>query len=472
MIFTPLYYKNKLHIINPHGDMGIITLWSRPKQAIQLFTSIGINLSPSTSRIAVLGNLYGNGLQQLLRNLLYNPQITYLIIIGQNLSGSREELINFFKYGIESTDYLGTQAYKIRETQRIIDNLITPQSFKNKVQLFTSGVLSEDTTQKACQDFFETLPPKMPCTLPRIDIPIPKTDCLRYPSEPRSHNILKETPLSAWKELIFKLVRFGYHNTLKKGVRIELQNVKIVIKNPIKEEKVSDYGFSLAHFETYQMRILDAGLHGHSYTYGNRMRGYFEYEHNKVDSLEYVVTLFKKDRETRHAYISLWDPNRDLPEGHGCPCMVSLFFRMFDNKLTLTATFRTHNAMDAWLENVYGLMAIQNYVSEQVDIASGAITVFSHSISISADVLDKAKAVAKHRDKTLEFDAHGDFAMTIDDQDIVVIHSHQGVVIHEYRGTSAHDIERQLLKDNALSDVSHALYIGGELFRYEGLLRK
>ena len=31
----------------------------------------------------------------------------------------------------------------------------------------------------------------------------------------------------------------------------------------------------------------------------------------------------------------------------GRPCLVSLYFRKFEGKLTLSATFRTHNAMDA-----------------------------------------------------------------------------------------------------------------------------
>ncbi len=46
--------------------------------------------------------------------------------------------------------------------------------------------------------------------------------------------------------------------------------------------------------------------------------------------------------------MALWDNARDLTVKEGRPCLVSLFFRKFEGKLTLSATFRTHNAMDAW----------------------------------------------------------------------------------------------------------------------------
>jgi len=203
-----------------------------------------------------------------------------------------------------------------------------------------------------------------------------------------------------------------------------------------------------------------------------------------VDSLQIAIKRLQKDIESRHVYIALWDNSRDLPEGHGCPCLVSLFFRYFDDKLTLTATFRTHNAMDAWLENVYGLMAIQCYVAEAVNIPRGPITVFSHSISISTEVLERAKAVAdkKETDEIINlqtgkrdprYDHHGHFTVTIDrdTQEIVVQHNHEGILLTEYRGKTAQILEKQLARDDAISEMSHALYLGREIAKKEYLLK-
>ena len=486
MKFEAIYYSERLLIINPEGDIGITTLWSRPKSAMDLLTNLGIDLSPQTSRIGVIANLYGNGLPQLLRNLLWNPQIIHLLVMGQNLSGSREELCNFFKYGLEPVEYLGVSTHRIIGTNRIIDGLVKPDTFKNNISVLGFGKLSDIETSPAISDFFKMLPAKLPCQNERLNIPIPKTAVQRYPSEPRNHHFLRATPLEAWKELIFRLVRFGHHNKLKKGERLELQNVKVIVEQPLEEPKESliEYGFSLEHFKEYQQRILDSRLHGHPYTYGNRLRDYFSYYGKVVDSLEVVIQILKEDPESRHAYVSLWDNGRDLVEGHSCPCFVSLFFRRFEGKLTLTATFRTHNAMDAWLENLYGLMALQKYVADNIGIKLGAITVFSHSISVSIDVLDRAKAVADEKEtdaiinpqtgkREPRYDHNGNFIVTVDyeSQEIVVQHYYEGTSIAEYRGKNAEVIEKQLARDCAISEISHALYLGREIAKNEYLLK-
>jgi thymidylate synthase len=457
-------------------------------QVVKVLEELGIDLSVEGSRIAVVANLYGNGLPQMLRNLLWNPQIRHVVVLGQNLSGSREELVNFFARGLEQTDYLGSPAHRIRSTSRIIDGEVGPEHFGGRVSVTALGKTSEPATREGLVTFFRELPPPSPVSAERVDVPIPRTEVTRFPSEPRNHNILRNRPLEAWQELVFRLVRFGQRSRLKKGERVELQNVKVIVEAPEEEapEMLERYGFSLTKFQEYQRRILDPEKPPEiEYTYGNRMRGHFRYADRPVDSLEIAVGRLGDDPESRHVYVALWDNARDLSEGHGCPCLVSLFFRRFDDRLTLTATFRSHNTMDAWLENFYGLMAIQRYVAERVGIPPGAITVFSHSISISPDALDRAKPIAraKRTDDWIDpvtgkreprYDYHGNFTVTVDleSRELVVHHSYQGMTLTEYRGRSAEELEDQLARDCALSEISHALYLGRELARKEALLKK
>lgn len=468
--FKPLYYTDRLQVINLYGDVSITTLWSRPAQIMTWMSQQRIDISPQTSRIAVIANLYGNGLPQMLRNLLFNPQIRYILVLGQNLSGSREELVNFFHNGLEETVFLGSPAHRIKGTSRIIDNLINPTDFKNNLQITSLDTLDDPSTQNAIKDFFAQLPPQQSDTIDRQHIPLPKIEIRRFPSEPRHHNILQTTPLAAWQELIFRLSRFGHRNQLKKGERIELQNTKVIIEEPLEEseELLAEYGFSLAHFKEYQKNLLSANLLGQPYSYGHRLHAYFQ-----LDTIDAVIKLLHADRESRHAYISLWDTHCDLARSNSVPCLVSLYFRYFAEKLTLTATFRTHNAVSAWLENIYGLMEIQNYVATQIAVPVGAMTVFSHSMSIDNDSLAKAELVVKNRAFTMNFDPHGDFAVTIDKsrQEIVVQQTYQGTTIAEYRGKTSFDVEQQLARDCALSDIAHALYLGREIAKKEMLLK-
>src|SRR3974377_1925010 len=97
MEFIPLYFGDKLKAVNPRGVIGVVTLWSKPENVMERFREAGGDLDPATSPIAVFGTLCGNGFRELLRNLLYNPQIQVLLICGHDRSGSKRDLENFFK---------------------------------------------------------------------------------------------------------------------------------------------------------------------------------------------------------------------------------------------------------------------------------------------------------------------------------------------------------------------------------------
>ncbi len=488
MHFEALYYAERLNLVNPAGDVALCTLWSKPEAALKIVEEAGIDLSPETSRLAVVTNLYGNGLPQMLRNLLWNPQIRRIVIVGKNLSGSREWLLNFFEHGLEEVEFLGAKAHRIRNTARTIDGLVLPEHFATKIEFAVFGDIGDAATKASLQDYFDALPAFEPCTSVRVQPPeIPEPAVTRYPSEARAHTIVRRTPMEAWSELIFRLYRFGHRNMVaKKGTlegRMELQNIKVIVEQPAEEsnDTLVAYGFSLEKFQGYQQRILDPNKPADlGYTYGNRLRGYFTHNGDLVDSLVIAGDRLKAKPDSRHAYISLWDNSRDLPEGSNTPCFVTAFFRLFEGKLTLTATFRAHNAMEAWPENLYGLIAIQRFVCERANLQPGPITVISHSISVDLPSLEKAKRIvdAKETDEVLDpatgkwnprFDPNGTFTTTYDrtNWELLVEHSFDGMKIGEYRGKTAEEVERKLARDVALSEISHALYLGREIARKE-----
>ncbi len=488
MKFEALYYQDRLKIVNPQGDVAVTTLWSKVESAQQILEEAGVDLAATSSRIAVIANLYGNGLPQMLRNLLWNPQITRILILGKNLSGSREWLLNFFEHGLEEVEFLGAKAFRIRNTQRTIDGCVQPQHFPRLPEFTVLGDLGDAATKAGLKSFFDGLAPADPCDRERIQPPpIPEPTVTRFPSEPRSHTMVRDTPMEAWSELIFRLFRFGHRNIVAKKSgpegRVELQNVKIVVERPVEEpdEVLRGYGFSLEKFQGYQRRILDPVKPPDlGYTYGNRLRGYYRRDGSVIDSLEIAARRLAEKPESRHAYITLWDNTRDLPEGTDTPCFVTAFFRKFEGKLTLTATFRSHNAMEAWPENVYGLIAIQRFVAERAGMEPGPLTVISHSISIDVSSLEKARKIAdrKESDEVYDpatgkhgprMDPNGAFTTTFDRAtwEIVVEHSYDGMKIGEYRGKSAEEVELQLARDVALSEISHALYLGREIARKE-----
>jgi len=480
--FIPLYYREKLLMVNPFGFVGVVTLWSSPDWVFKKFQEAGVDLSPQTSPITAFGTLYGNGIRELLRNLLYNPQIRYLVICGRNRSGSLEDLVHFFHQGIEPVDveslfYLDGKplaTYRIKGRARLLDGLVTPESFSPPPQLIVLENLDE---QETIRKVFAELKPLPTKKIPeRKNIPLPEAKITEFPCNPRSFVVAKDDIVSAWEELIFILYRFGKVVHLKKGERKELQNVKVVIEKPelTPSPKLKDYGFDLEKIKKYQEDLLCPDIPSDvSYSYGHRMRSYF-----KKDCLHIVIERLKNDEEDRKSYISLWDSYYDLTidNPHSRPCLVTLFFRKYEGRLTLTAIFRTHNALDAWIYNVYGLVNILHYVAERAGIDPGPLTVISLSISI--DVKEMARAamiVKKSRHFQINIDPNGYFLISLDRdrQEIVVQHmSPDHFLITEYRGKKAEYLQHQLARDMAVSDINHAIYLGRQLAKAEIALKE
>jgi thymidylate synthase len=486
MEFIPLHFGDRLTIINPQGTIGVVTLWSKPDYVIERFRQAGVDLDPATSPIAVFGNLYGNGLREMLRNLLYNPQVDRLWICGHDRSGSRQELTNYFRLGLESVvtaeglidvivHYRSPEPgeivipFRIRQTRRIIDGLVQLDQFRRPPLLDWLGDPQDEGTLTQIKKFFaayrlRTVPP-----VNRIERPLPEVEVQYFPGNPRSHVVVRDTPLAAWKEMLYLLTRFGHRVTLKKGDRLELQHVKVVVEKPEfeAEKELHEVNIAPEKLRRYQEDILRGELRpDETYNYGHRLRAYFG-----LETLAACADRLQADPEDRKSYVALWDTARDLTVKDGRPCLVSLYFRKFEGKLTLSATFRTHNAMDAWLLNVYGLMAIQTWVAERAGLPSGAITVVSHSLGLDPKELDRAMLIIGKRPFEVRLDPMGYFRITLDGKEILVEHRYEDVTLREYRGKTAASLQHQIARDVAVADINHAIYLGRQLAKAEMALK-
>jgi len=481
--FQPLYCADQIQRINRHGTVGLVTLWSRLDYVLQRLGAAGVDLAPETSPIAAVGTLYGNGLRELLRNLLYNPQIDSLVLLGRNRSGSQEELLAFFADGLEphpgealsyepGPNGERPRAMRIRGTRRVIDSLVTPQLFQRPPRLKVLGSARDDGAIAQAAAFLAAYRPRSGPLPARLAVELPRVRIDWFPSEPGGHSIVATDPLGAWKQVIHRLVRFARPVNLVKGPRRELQNLKVLVTNPgttaIDEAELRRLGFDPDRLRRYRQDILDGALQAdETYTYGNRLRAHFG-----LDSLAAAAERLRRDPEDRKSYVVLWDPRRDLTAEHGHPCLVSVFFRRFANRLTLSAGFRTHNAMDAWLVNFFGLRAVQRWVAERSGLEPGAITVISHSITLDGGQLDRAQLIAREAaaDRGYREDPMGYFKITLDRDAILVEHRHGDITLAEYRHRKAARLQQMIYRDGALSDINHAIYLGRQLARAEQCL--
>jgi thymidylate synthase (methanogen type) len=497
LTFEALYHGDLLHVVNPRGDTGVITLWSPLRTVKRKLEEIAPGLlDPDRSRVAVVANLYGDGMLAMFCNLLYNPQVQHLVAVGEDLGlPTCGEIEAFLHQGLEDDDMLGRPVKRVRGTERVFP--VVPDFDADRLRRAISfrylGKLSRPDLPAQLPAYLEGLGTRAAGANERLRVDIPTSAEADYsfrPSERLAHQVVRARPLDCWEELVVRTARFGRPVALRKGTRLELLNAKVVITDPAVEprEQLAEFGFDLDRFEEYRKRILEPELpDGISYTYGNRLRGYFDQGPNGTDALQTAIERLRDDPETRAAYVTLWDNTADLLGATSAPpCLTTLFFRRSDGRLTLSATYRSHNLLNAWLENVYGLMAIQEHVARQVGMETGAITVVSNSLGIDPEspryalaraIADKWKT-DDDLDRTtgkysLREDPNGYFVVSVDQERGVIVAEHRfgGVLIKRYEAERAVTIEREVSADMAISLVSHAMWLGRELTAKERLLR-
>ncbi|GAB1690726.1 thymidylate synthase [Krasilnikovia sp. M28-CT-15] len=493
--FEALYYPERLRLVNMTGDVGIITLWTQLPVAERRLASISADLlDPGRSRIAVVANLYGDGMYAMFCNLLYNPQIRYLVALGQRLGQTTtDELQAFLDHGLEETDLLGTRLTRITGTSRYFPtgSDFPAERLRSQITFRAFGDFSDPRLAEELIDYLEGLPrAPTPGESDRIRVmhsPTTPAEFAVRPSSAHSHEVSRARPLECWRELVTRVMRFGRPVPVGSGTRLELLNVKAVVTHPVVErvEALAQYGFELDRLLAYQRDMLRSGLPaGVTYTYGNRMRGYIGDGRPAYDALRAAADLLAADPHSRHAYVDLWDTKVDLEDAGSVPCLTTLFFRVSEEHLTLSATYRAHNLLIAWIQNIYGLMAIQSYVAESVGLPIGPITVLSHSLGIdpSSSRYPLGRAIANDWDTdddldpdtgrhVLRADPNGYFVIKADEDSIVAEHRYDGLLLKQYRAKRAAIIERQIISDHAVSLVSHAIWVGRQLERAENELR-
>jgi thymidylate synthase len=499
LTFEPLYYGELLQRVNPLGDVGLITLWS-PLRAVnrKLAEIAPVALDDTRSRVAVIANLYGDGLYAMFCNLLFNPQIRHLIAVGEALElPTCDEIAAFLERGLEEDELLGMSVMRIAGTARMftVDQGFDAARLRDSLSFRYLGKLSSAGLGDRLGTCLHELP-HLGATGSRIRVTIDRPtvrDRAFRPSNPSAHQVVRRRPLDCWEELVVRTMRFGRPVELRSGLRFELLNARAVITEPAEEsaEQLSVYGFSLDDFHRYQKRMFEPELEEDSpYTYGNRLEGHFPLMDGSTNTLPAVAGMLRENPQTRQAFVSLWDtsldllPKADQSEG-ASPCLATLFFRWHEGKLSLTATYRAHNLLIAWLENVYGLMAIQRRVADEAEIDIGPITVISHSLGIDPTNSGflQAQRLTDHwkhdldwdrekRKYSLRSDPNGYFRVSVDKElsEIVAEHLLEGVALKRYVGSSATAVAEQVNADMSVSLVSHAMWLGAELASAEAEL--
>ena len=183
----------------------------------------------------------------------------------------------------------------------------------------------------------------------------------------------------------------------------------------------------------------------------------------------------------------LGDWVKDLTLG-GSPYLKHIWLRVNENKLYMTAIFRSHDMFEGYPENALALRCLQEEIRKQVeeglkakgqneDLKLGNLIILSQSAHIYDDSWERCiKTVDMYGQKYFgllsELDPRGNLIISVEDNEIVIEHtSASKETLGIYKAKSAEEMRDILVKEKIISIVPHALDIGLELMKAEIALK-
>lgn len=476
-MFEAIYKGTRLIYGNPDSNVGIVTLWSKPKEMAAKIDSMNY---------AVLGPLYSaeRGLDLLIRNLLANPQITNIIVTGVDFSKSGIVIMDFFESGfyLGKTDTTEKPCWRVNSKYEGYIDLDIPEDDLNVIRKTVKAIRVQDIEKLD----FSSLHNDAKRTK---KIYIKKEETTKqFIGEYEGHVIRGKTVAECWLKILDRILKFGKESgTHYDDKQKEIMNLLSIITDEDPNNLyIPDYLPSdKQHVTEYIPRItkdMPGGITKKEYTYGSRMRSWFG-----GDQVKAAIDKLEKESVSRAVVICLWDPMKDLTIG-GSPCLNHIWLRVNEGKIHMTCIFRSHDMFEGYPENAFGLRCLQEEIRKELEqrlmqkreitqLKLGNLMILSQSAHIYDDCWDRSqKTIDKYLTPYVgmlsHYDPRGNFIISVEKGEIVVEHtSSTKETLGFYNGKTADEIISKLIKENIVSLVPHALDLGKELQKAEVALR-
>jgi len=469
--YQPIYKPNQ--IICGTGQTVVVTGWTVKE-------SVAKHLDKS--QYAGIGACYSStrGLSPLIRNLLANPQVKYLVILNSTRedrnAGACECLLDFWHHGFrEGITDTGREAWVINSRvtgyldKEISSNAL--ETLRKSIESFEASSIKEAIA--TVQDL-SLKPRSLPWGEPQI-FPVVEITPTVLPGPVYGHRVEGKTIAETWVKILHRIKTTGkIRPTGYDGYWQELIDLMAVVT-----EEPEDFYFPEPNFlpidkefiTQYIPQILDDAPQqpGVKYTYGQRLRSWFG-----ADQIEQVIAKLIKEIDAASGVMSLWDV-RDHEKG-GSPCLNHLWVRVLDSELSMTAIFRSNDMFAAWPANAMGLRALQQHICDQIQQRSpyklrlAPLITISQSAHIYEDTWENVdllikKQYQKYIDKRDFYDSSGNFVIELEDGKIVVKQTTpgSGTVVRTYAGTNPLQLLREITSNSPAINPEHAGYLGIEL---------
>jgi len=461
-----MYFSENLVCGNPQSEVAIITLWTPVKNIVDKIDS---NL------FCIAGQLYSrDGINYIIRNILANPSIHYLIVCGKEISGSGKALIDFFQKGFDEN-------YKILNNEFAFLHKEIPKDTLNLVRknVQVKNLIGISEPEKIIKEIKTCLAFGKPFAKPQIFPESKGKKTLALPHEESVFKIQGKHIGPVWLRILNLILRFGEVSESWYGNKVsELFNIAATItdEDPFSPKIFPYFQTNKEDIKKYQENIMSGDRGDEIYTYGERLWNYKGI--NQVNDV--IIPFLKKYPNDRAALAITFDMTRDHKAPRS-PCMCLVQATTLGNKLNLTAYFRSHAIFSGWVLNAFGLRRLQAHIAKELSKKIGSLTIFSNCAHIYDNEWQMAQElIEQYLPKRIEkysLDPRGYFVISTEGKEIVAkLFSPQGVFLEEFRQDgiaekAAISLYQKLLAANALSLLSHAFDLGAELQKAEIALK-
>ncbi len=194
--------------------------------------------------------------------------------------------------------------------------------------------------------------------------------------------------MAAWKNAIYDIVS-GRTFVDDEGRECHEQENMIVTAHELEDIRAplqwlrGQTSWRLPSDEELKAAIFEHTNEDDRYAYGSRIFS-FRNELNQLDS--YVIPLLREHPETRRALVALADPVADdVTVEKNYISLLSIWFRISEGKLRVTAVIRSNDFLLGWPANIYQIHLLQQYVAQRIHVPCGAITTISLSAHFFED---------------------------------------------------------------------------------------
>ena len=500
------------------ANVGLTFLWTMRDAVLPKLDKDGL---------AIATNFYTPaGLAGMVRNIIGNPFIRYVIMFGEEYSSRTQDkecseltsanaIRAFFQKGIDANRRITGFESSVYFDKNIPAEFI--EEIRKNVQLIDlNSKLPNATLEEKIAEanaLIKRLEKKEPFIEPKT-FEYEKMD-ESFPYEGGPLVVHGTTIPDAWIKMVYNIYRYGRRNLMNANTDRwvkEINNMVVVVHDPQNMDLSMNpflVPLTAEKIEAYKREILSPLLpEGKAYTYGNKMRAYYypdaeeirklvnttEYkdfefkeknldrnvvykgDYCEIDQLQDIIDVLKRDLYSKACVAMTWHPADELMRKHkSSPCLVFIQAIVQDEQLNLTVFFRSHDMTQGWPENAYGCAAIQNEIAKGIGVESGILTIISGSAQIYNNYYQQVEEMLKKYHGSYGFcnDKRGNYLIELKDGMIVVklVHPGTGAELEKYSGKTALEIRDKIASTTQLP-VGHAIYLGTELLKAELALKE